>query len=183
MAINRLQPVAVIYDDGIAVNAEIPRVEDSSAIRCRDGSLFGHGDVIPEVILAVDLPSLVDIGSSIREGCHHFPVPHHDERTVPQKCGLRFLRQFADRQAVFLAQFPVYGEVVLQRVAAVGDFGRLRQNFRHDFVYKAIADLQVVRPERLRKKLVYKALLRRIPGGILDNDAGIGLRHIVRHGE
>ena len=101
MPVNGLQSIAVVNHHGIPVNAEKPSTDDSPAVGRGDGSVLGHRKVESEMVLAVNLPALVDLGPSIGESGHDFSVPHHDKRTVPQKRRFRFLSQFPDRLAVF----------------------------------------------------------------------------------
>lgn len=84
VTIKRKEPKAVIQDDGVAVNTQVPGEGDSAAVGRFDGIMLGDGQVIAEVIGGVDRFVVVGVGPIIREVGFDFGVAQLAERAFPK---------------------------------------------------------------------------------------------------
>ena len=87
VGVERLQPQAVVDDDGLAVDAQKPGEDHLAAVGRRHGSAFKGSQVHAHVGLLVDLLVLIEVGAVVAEAGpgggvwqaqEGFFVPEHD---------------------------------------------------------------------------------------------------------
>jgi hypothetical protein len=138
VAVEREEPEAVIEDDGVAVDAQIPGKNYRAAVRRLDRIALGDREVVAEVVGLVDRLVVVDVGALVGEVRFHLRVGELDEGAFPQDRRRGLLRDRRNPVVVFLPQAPVDREEDLL-LGAVAHIGGAQQG-RHRALDEAVGD-------------------------------------------
>src|SRR5579884_1074567 len=93
MAVDRLQPVAVVHHDAIAVNAEPLREYDAAVVGGENGRVFDLRQIEAQMDLLVDLLPFIDITAIVGEFRFHLRICELKKWTSPKKMVGRFRAQ------------------------------------------------------------------------------------------
>ena len=91
VAVDRLQAIAMIHNDAVAVDAERRRIDNAAIIRCFDTNVLRDGEIVSQVDLLIDLLALVDLVPQVGKGRFSLRMSLPGERLREQKpvCGLQ----------------------------------------------------------------------------------------------
>src|SRR5262249_22356274 len=108
MAVQGREAEAVVDDNGVAIDAQIPDKTHDPAVGCFHGVSFGYREVKTEVIGGIDSFITIDVGPRICEVGLNLGIRKLDEGAAPQHPIGSFLTDHADLVFVFLAQTMIY---------------------------------------------------------------------------
>ena len=85
MTVDCLQPVAMIDDDAVAIDAERSRIDHPAIIGCFDADVLGDREIVAEMNLLIDLLSLIDIVPHVGKRCFSLRMRLPGKRLRKQK--------------------------------------------------------------------------------------------------
>ncbi len=110
MGVEAEEPLAVIQDDGPAVDAQIAGESDLARVGGRDLALGQRGEIDAEMGLGVDVLAVIDIGPRIAVTRHRLGVGQAEEGPRPEGLGRRFQADGLDLLGVLAALVAIDGQ-------------------------------------------------------------------------
>lgn len=103
MAVKGRESEAVVDDDGVTIDAQIPNESHDPTVGCFHGISFGYGEVKSKMIGCVDRFIAIDIGPCVCEVGLYLGIRKLDEGTAPKHPIGGFLTHHSDLVFVFFA--------------------------------------------------------------------------------
>ena len=145
-----LQPEPVVYDDALAVDAQVVGIDHPAVVGGRHLRVGERSEIDPEVGLLVHLLSLVIVGPQLVEGPARRRVGKAQEIALPKGCRRGLAAALPQDLAVASPQLAVRLQKNLERR------GRLRKfllEFGVNLLKKCVAQFDTVSRERFRQQV------------------------------